>query len=252
MLPMRVSQRLVHPLEARLVDGERLRTRERNACVALQSLLDDGTAALEHDEVVEANVHRDVQRFGLVGDVAFGEDLVAVGQADVQRLQQSARGAALRDAARSETLQNTTQVDGVENIGGAEPPDDVAAGLVLGEQALLREHRQRLAHWCARHAQQLREPRLRNARSGTELAAQDHFADAYDRSGLVAVHWGNPKRAREVFMSGSQLSMNGRGDGSGRSGVAKISPGCGSSSWGCCAGCRGCPGPCARAVAAKR
>src|SRR2546421_7776366 len=230
MLPMRVSERLVHPLQARLVDGERLRTRERNACVALQSLLDDGTAALEHDELVEADVHVDVQRFGFVGDVAFGEDLIAVGQADAQRLQQSSRGAALRDAARSETLQNTTQVDGVENIGGAEPPDDVAAGLVLGEQALLREHRQRLAHWCARHAQELRERRLRHARSGGEFAAQDHFADAYDRSGLMTVHWANPKRVQGVFLSGSQLSMNAAGSALGAGGVAPISHGFGSSS----------------------
>src|SRR2546430_8022228 len=133
MLPMRVSQQLVHPSEARLVEGERLWTRERNACVALQSLLDDGTAALEHDELVEADVHVDVQRFGLVGDVALGEDLIAFGQADAQRLQQSPRGAPLRDAARSETLQSAAQVDRIENIGGAEPPDDVAAGLVLGE-----------------------------------------------------------------------------------------------------------------------
>src|SRR6267143_7116297 len=110
MLPMRVGECLVHPLEARPVDGERLWTRERNACVALQSLLDDYTAALEHDELVEADVHVDVQRFGLVGDVAFGEDLIALGQADEQRLQQSPRGALLRDAARSEPLQNAAQV----------------------------------------------------------------------------------------------------------------------------------------------
>src|SRR2546421_10964450 len=211
MLPMRVSERLVHPLQARLVDGERLRTRERNACVALQSLLDDGTAALEHDELVEAHVHVDVQRFGFVGDVAFGEDLIAVGQADAQRLQESPRGAALRDAARSETLQNAAQIDGVENIGAAEPADDVAASLVLAEQALLREHRQRLAHRCARHAQQLRERRLRDARYGGEFAAQDHFADAYDRSGLMTVQWANPKRVQGVFLSGSQLSMNAAG-----------------------------------------
>jgi len=84
----------------------------------------------------------------------------------------------------------------VENIGAAEPADHVAAGLVLGEQALLREHRQCLAHRRARHAQQLRERCLRNARPGSEFAAQDHFADAYDRSGLVAVHGvANPKRS---------------------------------------------------------
>src|SRR5205814_2073184 len=51
MLTMCISHRVVHPLEARLVEGERLRAREWNACVALQSLLDDGTAALGHDEL---------------------------------------------------------------------------------------------------------------------------------------------------------------------------------------------------------
>ncbi|OLB09983.1 MAG: hypothetical protein AUH10_13265 [Gammaproteobacteria bacterium 13_2_20CM_66_19] len=168
---------------------ERLRAREWNACVALQSLLDDGTAALGHDELVEAHVHVDIQRFEFVGDVTLGEDLIALGQADAQCLQQCPRRASLRDAARSETLEDSAQVDGIENIGGAEPADDVAARLVLGEQPFLREHGQRLAHRCPRHAQPLRERGLRHALSGTELAAQDHFADPHDRSGLMAVHF---------------------------------------------------------------
>src|SRR5207253_2486383 len=73
MLTMCISHRVVHPLEARLVEGERLRAREGNACVALQSLLDDGTVALAHDELVEADVHVDIQRFEFVRDVRSEE-----------------------------------------------------------------------------------------------------------------------------------------------------------------------------------
>src|SRR5207248_1280588 len=69
MLTMCISHRVVHPLEARLVEGERLRAREGNACVALQSLLNDGTVALAHDELVEADVHVDIQRFEVVRDM---------------------------------------------------------------------------------------------------------------------------------------------------------------------------------------
>src|SRR5437764_14638866 len=79
MLTMCISHRVVHPLEARLVEGERLRAREWNACVALQSLLDAGTAALGHDDLVEAQGHVDVPRFEFASDVTRGEHRSALG-----------------------------------------------------------------------------------------------------------------------------------------------------------------------------
>src|SRR5215472_14396551 len=196
MLPMRIGERRVHSSEARLVDGERLRTGERDAGVALERLLDDGTAALDHDQLVEAHVHVDVQRFGFVGDVALGEYLIALGETFTQRLQHVARGAVLRHAPCGETFQNAAQVDGVENIAGAEPADDVTPGLVRSQQPFLREHRQRLPYRRSRHAQQLRQRRLRHALSGAELPPQDHLADAHNGSGLMTVHSLAPGKER--------------------------------------------------------
>src|SRR5438309_555459 len=59
MLTMCISHRVVHTLDARLVEGERLRAHEWNACFALQTLSDDWSAAVVHDELVEADVHVD-------------------------------------------------------------------------------------------------------------------------------------------------------------------------------------------------
>jgi len=96
--------------------------------------------------------------------------------------------APLGEALRGQGFERAAHVDGVADLVGRESAHHVAAGLVLDQQAFLREQWQCLAHRGARHAEQIRERRLGHALGGRELAVQDHFAQPNHRFGHLGAH----------------------------------------------------------------
>src|SRR5262249_7646703 len=95
---------------------------------------------------------------------------------------------ALRDTPCGETFHHATQVDRIENVGGADLLDHVAARFMLDEQAFLGQYRQRLSDWRARHAELLGQWRFSDTLTRAELALQDHFTDTHQGPGLLSVH----------------------------------------------------------------
>ena len=188
VLAVRVLQHVVHLLEIVLVEGQRLGAGEGHAAVAFERLGDDRAASLLEHQPMEALVHFRVQRLVALHDATLAEQRIAILQAGTQLAQQRPGRTALGDAPGCKALEHGADVDRVDDVGGGECAHDVAARRVLGQQALLRQQRQRLAHRRARHAQQVGERRLGDALTRRELAAKDHLADADDSLRKVGAH----------------------------------------------------------------
>jgi hypothetical protein len=191
MLTVRVQQHVVHPIQARPVESERLRTHKGNAGVALEGLLDHWTACFADDQIVKARIHVSVTRLVALFDVSFAEDPVAVAQADAQGVAKCSGDPAFHHSTRRQSFDHTAQVDGVDYVGSADLLYDVTTRLVFDQKTFLREDWQRLPHGRARHPEPLSEWRFGDALACAEFALQDHFTYAYQSPRLLSIHLRN-------------------------------------------------------------
>ncbi len=166
MLAMREAQHVVHLLEVALVEGQGLRPGERDPAVAPQGLGEQRAPGLRQDQPVEPLVHLRIATFVVLLDATLVENGSAIFEADTQFPQQGLGGAALSDPAHGEPLENTAQVDRIDDVRSGEGADDVTPRLVLREKALQREERQRLSHRGARHAEHVSQRRFGNPLAG--------------------------------------------------------------------------------------
>src|SRR6185295_17584138 len=113
---------------------------------------------------------------------------VTILEAAMQIAGQRLGHAALRDALHRERFERAAYVDGVGDLRAGERAHQVAARLVLDQQAFLRQQGQGLAHRRARHAEQIGERRLGDALTGRELAVQDHLPESNYRLGHLRAH----------------------------------------------------------------
>src|SRR3982074_31296 len=116
MLPVRVPKHVVHSIQARLVESNRLGAYKGYAGVALQGLLDHRAARFAHDQVVKPCIHVGVQRLIALVDVPLGEDAVAVRQAQTQCVAKRPGGASFRHASGGQSLDYTAQMAGIEDV----------------------------------------------------------------------------------------------------------------------------------------
>src|SRR6185312_16209355 len=188
MLPVGIVKHVVHILEPRAVERERLRTCERDPPEALERLGEDRAARLRDDERVKARVHLGVCPLIALLEAALLEDRIAVLQAPAKLAQECLRGAALGDAAGGETLEHGAHIDRIADVRSGEAAHHIAAGLVHGEQPLVGEQRQRLSDRRTGHAEGARERCLRDTLTRGEPAAQDHLANADYGSRELGAH----------------------------------------------------------------
>ena len=121
MLAVRVMQHVVHLLEIRFVERERLRAGERHAVVALQRSDEQRAAGLLEDERVEARVHVGVASLVALLDLALHEERVAIFETGAQLANESLRGATLGHTACSQPFEHGAQIDGVDDVRGVKP-----------------------------------------------------------------------------------------------------------------------------------
>src|SRR6185312_6061597 len=140
-----------------LVEGEGLRAGERNPAVTRQGFGKQSTSRFGQDRAMEALIHFGVQALVVLLDMALAENRITVLQTGPQLPQQRLGSAALRDLSNGEAFEGASEVNGIDDVLGRKGPDDIAAGLVLGKEALLSQERQRLAHRGARHPQEVRQ-----------------------------------------------------------------------------------------------
>jgi hypothetical protein len=122
--------------------------------------------------------------------VSLAEDPVAIREAQTQRTAERPWGAALRDATRSHSLDQTAQIYGVEDVSRADLLDDVTTCLMLDKQAFLRQDRKCLAYRCPRHPEVLGERRLCESLSRGQFALENHLPDSNQGPRLLVVHVG--------------------------------------------------------------
>src|SRR5665213_398660 len=96
----------------------------------------------------------------------------------------------------SKAFENTAYIECIKYVSGTETANDVAARFVFGEQPLLSEHRQSLAHRCTRRAEHLGQRCLRQALTRSQLASQNHLADTYQGTCLLGIHAAPAKATR--------------------------------------------------------
>ena len=132
---------------------------------------------------MEARVHLRVGRLVVLLEAALAQQHIAVVQAGAQLTDESLRGTLLGDTPGGEPFEDPAGVDRIQDIARSEGTHDVAARLVLGQQAFLGEQWESLAHGCSRHPELFCDWRLGDSLPGHELAAQDHLAQPHDRFG---------------------------------------------------------------------
>ena len=190
VLTMRIQQHVVHPIEARIVECKRLRAYKWNTGIACESLLDHRTVRFPDDQIVKPRIHVRIERLVARLDVSLAEDPVAIREAQTQRTAERSWGPALRDATRSQSLDQTAQIYGVEDVGRADLLDYITTCRMLDKQAFLRQDRQRLAYRCSRHPEALGERRFGDSLSRGQFALENHLPDSNQGPRLLVVHVG--------------------------------------------------------------
>src|SRR5216683_3186377 len=104
VLTMRIQQHVVHPIEVCIVECERLRAYKWNTGIACESLLDHRTVRFPDDQIVKPRIHVRIERLVARFDVSLAEDPVAICEAQAQRTAERSWSSALRDATRSQSL----------------------------------------------------------------------------------------------------------------------------------------------------
>jgi hypothetical protein len=190
VLTMRIQQHVVHPIEVCIVECERLRAYEWNTGIACESLFDHRTVRLPHDQIVKPRIHIRIECLVTRFDVSLAEDPVAIREALTQRTAERSWSAALRDATRSQSLDQTAQIYGVEDVSRADLLDDITTCRMLDKQAFLRQDRQCLAYRCSRHPEALGERRFGDSLSRGQFSLENHLPDSNQGPRLLVVHVG--------------------------------------------------------------
>src|SRR3974377_1230640 len=136
--------------------------RKRNSAVALNCLRDYLAPCSLDNQEMELLVHVAVTCFISVHQMSLGKNRVPFPETLLQRMEEAARRALFGQHPRGKAFKHPTNVNGVHDLLRGEGPDNKATRVQLGEHALLREDRQRLAN---------------GSPGNSELAGKLHFTD---------------------------------------------------------------------------